>query len=95
LRYLTALLNSKLIAFWLRKKGKMQGTSYQLDNEPLSEIPIHQTTIEMTNKIVNLVNDILIVESQGGDSTKIEIQIVQLVYQIYEVIDDEKGMIEV
>ncbi|HNL08440.1 MAG TPA: Eco57I restriction-modification methylase domain-containing protein, partial [Chitinophagales bacterium] len=35
LKYLTGLLNSKLVEFWLRRKGKMQGNSYQLDKEPL------------------------------------------------------------
>lgn len=42
LKYLTVLLNSKLIAFWLRYKGKMQGDNYQIDKEPLVEIPIVQ-----------------------------------------------------
>lgn len=43
LKYLTALLNSKLIAFWLKHKGKMQGNNYQIDKEPLLEIPIIET----------------------------------------------------
>tara|TARA_R100000306_G_C4381213_1_gene144576 strand:+ start:3584 stop:7219 length:3636 start_codon:yes stop_codon:yes gene_type:complete len=43
LKYLTALLNSKLIAFWLRFKGKMQGNNYQIDKEPLVNIPIIET----------------------------------------------------
>ncbi|GAI34013.1 unnamed protein product, partial [marine sediment metagenome] len=34
MKYLTAILNSKLIAFWLRHKGKMQGNNYQIDKEP-------------------------------------------------------------
>jgi len=42
LKYLTVLLNSKLIKFWLRYKGKMQGDNYQLDKEPLVEIPLVQ-----------------------------------------------------
>ena len=44
LKYLTALLNSKLIAFWLRFKGKMQGNNYQIDKEPLVNIPIINTS---------------------------------------------------
>lgn len=39
-KYLTALLNSNLIEFWLRYKGKMQGFNYQVDKEPLLNIPI-------------------------------------------------------
>lgn len=40
LKYLTAVLNSKLIKFWLRYKGKMQGNNYQVDKEPILNIPI-------------------------------------------------------
>jgi len=40
LKYLTALLNSKLVAFWLKYKGKMQGDNYQVDKEPILNIPI-------------------------------------------------------
>ena len=35
LKYLTALLNSKLVGFWLRFKGKMQGGNYQIDTPPI------------------------------------------------------------
>lgn len=37
---LTALLNSDLIAFWLRYKGKIQGDAYQVDKGPLLSIPL-------------------------------------------------------
>jgi adenine-specific DNA-methyltransferase len=43
LLYLTTLLNSKLMAFWLKHKGKMQGNNYQLDKEPLLALPLYQT----------------------------------------------------
>ncbi|MEP2936364.1 MAG: N-6 DNA methylase [Gilvibacter sp.] len=42
LKYLTTFLNSKLVAFWLRYEGKMQGNIYQVDKEPLVNIPIHK-----------------------------------------------------
>ncbi len=40
LKYLTLLLNSKLIKFWLKYQGKMQGNNFQIDKEPLLNIPI-------------------------------------------------------
>jgi len=40
LKYLSSLFNSSLIKFWLRYKGKMQGFNYQVDKEPLLDIPI-------------------------------------------------------
>jgi len=40
LKFLTCLLNSKLIEFWLKYNGKMQGSNFQVDKEPLLDIPI-------------------------------------------------------
>ena len=39
-KFLTALLNSRLIEYWLRNKGKMQGNNFQIDKEPLVNIPL-------------------------------------------------------
>ena len=47
-KYLTALLNSKLIAFWLKHKGKMQGFQYQVDKGPLIELPLITSTHQDT-----------------------------------------------
>lgn len=44
LKYLTCLLNSKLIEFWLKYNGKMQGSNFQIDKEPLLDIPIKLPT---------------------------------------------------
>lgn len=40
LKYLTAVLNSNVIYFWLRKKVKLQGDQLQVDTGPLQQIPI-------------------------------------------------------
>jgi adenine-specific DNA-methyltransferase len=40
LKYLLAILNSKLIYFWLYNKGQRKGQTLQLFKDPLSEIPI-------------------------------------------------------
>jgi len=59
LRYLTGLLNSKLIAFWLKYKGKMQGDNYQIDKEPLLELPLIAPSIEIQSEIAELVTQII------------------------------------
>lgn len=53
-KYLTTILNSKLIAFWLKHKGKMQGNNYQIDKEPLLNIPI--VTINSKNQKIELMS---------------------------------------
>ena len=41
LKYLTLYLNSKLVKFWFRYRGKMQGTNFQIDAEPLLRVPLY------------------------------------------------------
>lgn len=94
LKYLTGLLNSKLIAFWLRKKGKMQGNSYQLDKEPLLEIPIYKPTDSEATKIAILVDKIIAQKQQGKNSKNNETKIDELVYQLYDLTKEEINMIE-
>ena len=40
LKALVVILNSKIIKFWLKYKGKMKGDIFQIDKEPLLSIPI-------------------------------------------------------
>lgn len=40
LRYLCILLNSKVIAYWLYKRGKLKGDTFQIDTKPLMDIPL-------------------------------------------------------
>ncbi|NMC99467.1 MAG: type II restriction endonuclease [Bacteroidales bacterium] len=94
LKYLTGLLNSKLVAFWLRKKGKMQGNNYQLDKEPLLEIPIYKPSDKDANEIAKLVDKIILLKQQGKDSTEQEKKIDELVYKLYDITPDEQKIIE-
>ena len=89
LKYMTGLLNSKLIAFWLRKKGKMQGNAYQLDKEPLLEIPIFKPADTEANKIATLVDKIITQKQSGKDSTENENKIDVLVYKLYDLSEEE------
>ena len=61
LKYLTGLLNSKLIEFWLKNKGKMQGANYQLDKEPLQQIPIAVPAVNIQKLIATLVDYIILI----------------------------------
>ena len=56
LGYLCAILNSTVCAFWLRKKGKMQGSNYQIDKEPLISIPLYLANEEVQKSIGFSVN---------------------------------------
>ena len=63
MKYLTGLLDSKLIEFWLKNKGKMQGANYQLDKEPLMQIPIAVPDRETQELVASLVDIIILLKS--------------------------------
>ncbi len=58
-KYLTGILNSNLIAFWLKYKGKMQGNNYQIDKTPLENLPLISPNVEVQEKIADLVTSII------------------------------------
>jgi len=94
LKYLTGLLNSKLIAFWLKNKGSMQGNNYQLDKRPLMEIPIYKPTDTEIYKIAVLVDNIIAQKKLSIDSTVNERKIDELVYRLYDLSYSEVKVID-
>ena len=108
LKYLTGILNSKLIAFWLKNKGKMQGSNYQVDKEPLLNIPIVNTKDEkVKSKLVKLVDNIIAINKklvgENNPNTKeilerqvraLDGEIDRLVYGLYGLSDNEIRIIE-
>lgn len=93
MKYLTGLLNSKLIAFWLRYMGKMQGSNYQIDKEPLMNIPIKIASNEIEEKIINLVERIVELKKLDKDTQDLENQIDEMVYGLYELTEEEKDLV--
>lgn len=93
MKYLTGLLNSKLIEFWLKNKGKMQGANYQLDKEPLQQIPIAVPSKEVQEIIGKLVDIIILLSNTENRvsnlvqnsyiSSELETLIDGCVYEIY------------
>jgi len=55
---LTALLNSSVIHYWLKKRGKLQGTQLQIDAEPLMALPLFKVVpkaiADLTEKLAAL-----------------------------------------
>lgn len=98
-KYLTAILNSKLIAFWLKHKGKMQGNNYQIDKEPLLNIPIvtiNSKNQKIADELINLVDEILKAKEQdkNANTSPLEEKINNMVYKIYNLTEEEIKTIE-
>lgn len=69
LKYLTGLLNSDLIAFWLKYQGKMQGDLYQVDKGPLMNLPILEPSEEKQTEVSNFVTQIIEAKQKQYDYT--------------------------
>jgi len=98
MKYLVALLNSTLIAFWLRHKGKMQGNNYQIDKEPLLALPIIKPSGKEEKEITDIVGEICnFIRTKGYSEEQIrkyQRQIDQLVYKLYDLTDEEIRIVE-
>ncbi len=103
LKFLISLLNSKLISFWLYYKGKIQGDLYQIDSEPLKEIPIkkiplikQKPLIEIVDKILDITKDedYLKNPEKQAKVKAYEKQIDRLVYALYGLTEEEIKIVE-
>ena len=96
MKFLTGVLNSTLVAFWLRSKGKMQGSNYQVDKEPLQGIPLPIVDISQQKPIIALVDQILSVKKSNpqANTSAIEQKIDELVYDLYGLTKEDIAVIE-
>ncbi|WQX13684.1 class I SAM-dependent DNA methyltransferase [Helicobacter pylori] len=102
LKLLTALLNSKLITFYFKNfcGGCILGKSgYQYNKHALEKIPIPQITKSnklTADKIIALVDKILQAKAKDpkANTQKLEKEIDALVYQLYNLTDEEIKIIE-
>ncbi|GAA8918602.1 class I SAM-dependent DNA methyltransferase [Helicobacter pylori] len=98
-KFLVGLLNSLLIRFWLKHRGKVQGNNYQIDKEPLMNIPLIKITKSnkpTADKIIALVDKILALKEKDpkANTQELEKEIDALVYQLYNLTDEEIKIIE-
>lgn len=96
LKYLLGILNSRLMYFWLYNRGKRKGEMLELYLTPISEIPIKKPSQNELRIIKDLVNEILTSKKNNHtlDTTKIEIEIDNFVYKLYELTYDEVLVVE-
>lgn len=95
MKFLTGILCSNVVKFWLKNKGKMQGANYQLDKEPLSMIPLPDPSVNQ-GSISSLVQNIIEGkrENPNFDSSELEKKINAEVYAIYGLDTTDISIIE-
>ena len=76
----------------------MQGNNYQIDKEPLLNLPsINSTDKKIVKQIGTLVDKIIYLKQTYGcsaDTSALETQIDHLVYKLYGLTPEEVGIIE-
>jgi len=108
LKYILALLNSKLYYHWLYHRGKRKGKMLELYQIPLSEVPIKKADREVQKQFEILVNKILKLNAERAvaarasnkwhaierETERIEHRIDELVYELYALDAEEIKEIE-
>ena len=103
LKYILAVLNSKLYYLWLYHRGKRKGEMLELYQTPLSEIPIKKISTEEQRLFIQVVDKILAITKSGDylenpakkeEVNEYEKQIDQLVYKLYDLKPEEIEIVE-
>jgi adenine-specific DNA-methyltransferase len=97
LKYILALINSKLYYLWLYHRGKRKGETLELIGNPISEIPIKKISITEQKRFIDVVDRILEITLTLGYNPKnppeeqkiLEREIDQFVYKLYGLTEDE------
>lgn len=98
LKFTLGLLNSKFPIFYI--KEKYRGSSYNqginFNKDMINNFPIPDIESKTINKMVNLVDQILTIKNSNPDAEtyKLETQIDELVYQLYDLTEEEIKIIE-
>lgn len=95
LKYLVAILNSKLFKFSFKDSfPELLGNTYELSKVFFEQIPIKQVTEEIESEFNLIVDQILENKQQNIDTSDLEKQIDEMVYKLYDLTPEEIAIIE-
>jgi len=95
LKYILALLNSNLMKFLVTQIGVMTaGGAYTLKKATIEEFPIVEISEKQQKPFIDLVDKIIAQKQLAKDTTKLEKQIDELVYKLYEITPEEQELLE-
>ncbi|WP_143438258.1 TaqI-like C-terminal specificity domain-containing protein [Hydrocoleum sp. CS-953] len=95
--FLLALLNSKLVWFFLGYiTSKLQGDAFAMQTPYVSQIPIPKPTDTQDACVTEIVDKILEIKRKNPqtDTTELEREIDEIVYQLYGLTEEEIRIIE-
>jgi hypothetical protein len=90
--FVLAILNSKLLDWYFRKTS----TNNHVNMYEIEQLPIPKITPRKQKTIIHLVNQIISAKTKNSnsDTTKLESKIDRLVYELYDLTEDEIKIIE-
>lgn len=96
LKYVVALLNSKLYYCWLYNRGKRKGNTLELFLKPLSEIPIKIGDSNFQRRLTQIVEQIIIIKKKhySSDISALESEIDKMVYELYSLTQEDIKIVE-
>ncbi len=103
LKYVLALLNSRIYYLWLYYRGKRKGEMLEPYQKPLSEIPIKKISDKEQTPFIDLVNKILAITretdylnnpAKQAKVKEYEKQIDRMVYNLYDLTEEEIRIVE-
>lgn len=94
LKYVLALLNSKLYYLWLYYRGKRKGELLELYATPLEEVSMAAPEKKVQLSFIKLVDKIIDIKEKNIDAVTLEREIDRMVYDLYELTEDERKLVE-
>ncbi len=95
LKYLTAFFNSKIFKFCFKDNfPELLGNTFELSKVFFELIPVKQISINEQKQFIDLVDRIIELKQKVEDTTSLEAEIDQLVYQLYGLSDEEIRIVE-
>lgn len=99
LKYLLGLMNSRLWKIWFHQNGKRRGVWVDIGVQVFREFPVPKITPinqPIVTQIESFVSQILIEKQENpkADTSDLEWEIDSLVYELYELTDDEIAVVE-
>lgn len=88
MKYLAALLNSRLMQFWFLRRGKMQGDFFQMDTAPILRVPIRVPGLSVLQEVEALADALAERYSPEGDE-----RMNRMVEEVYGLSQQEREVV--
>ena len=94
LKYLLAVMNSKVFNYQFTNFGITLGQAYEWKKQYVEPLKIPEADSKTKNNITKLVDDIIMLKKQDKHTTPLEKNIDEIVYSLYGLDDEEVKVVE-